>query len=134
MGPSALDDNTFCELKGCEREHSRVSALTSVGEKTFCWLYQDGRSARTEVRTGVDDGEWIEVTGLQRPPTPGVADRWTSFDGKEQVILGDLSLLADGGPVTLPKSTEATKVASHAAASGRHPAAAHPGGHAAATH
>src|SRR5262249_12683654 len=47
-----LDDNTFCEAKGCEREHSLVSALTSVGEKTFCWLYQDRRSVRSEVRTG----------------------------------------------------------------------------------
>src|SRR5205085_1935964 len=73
-----------------------VSALTHVGEKTFCWTYQDGRAGRTEVRTGVSDGDWIEVTSLQPPPAADGADHWTPIDGKEQVILGDLSILADG--------------------------------------
>jgi HlyD family secretion protein len=130
-----LDDNTFCEVKGCEREHSRVSALQSVGEKTFCWLYKDGRSVRAEVRTGVSDGEWIEVTGLQRTPGAGGKDRWTPADGNEQVILGDLTLLAEGGPVRLPEraeATKATKVASWTAASDHRSADAHSGGLAAA--
>ena len=39
-----------------------VSALTHSGDKTFCWTYKDGHAERTEVRTGVSDGEWIEVT------------------------------------------------------------------------
>jgi multidrug efflux pump subunit AcrA (membrane-fusion protein) len=114
--PMHLDDNTFCEAKGCRREHSRVSALTSVGEKTFCWLYKDGRSVRTEVRTGVSDGAWIEVADLQSPPAEGVEDRWAPVDGKEQVILGDLSLLGNGDPVTLAKPAGPTKVASQAGA------------------
>ena len=42
-----------------------VSALTQVGEKTFCWTYKDGHAERTEVRTGISDGEWMEVTNLQ---------------------------------------------------------------------
>jgi multidrug efflux pump subunit AcrA (membrane-fusion protein) len=120
-----LDDNTFCELKGCKREHSKVSALTQVGEKTYCWLYNDGHSVRTEVRTGINDGEWIEVTGLQRPSEAGGADRWVPLDGKEQVILGDLSLLADGGAVTLPRAKEGPKVASRTLVAGHQPAGSH---------
>ena len=54
---------------------------------------------RTEVRTGVSDGEWIEVTNLQRPTASSLDRPWMPVDGSEQVILGDLSILADGGPV-----------------------------------
>ena len=41
-----------------------VAALTHSGDKTFCWMYQDGHAQRTEIQTGVSDGEWIEVTNL----------------------------------------------------------------------
>ena len=55
---------------------------------------------RTEVQTGVSDGEWIEVTNRQRPGRRADGDDpWVPIDGTEQVILGDLSLLADGAPV-----------------------------------
>ena len=76
-----------------------VAALTHSGEKTFCWTYKDGRAVRTEVRTGISDGDWIEVTNLQRPTSSSVEDPWEPVTGKEKVILGDLSILADGGPV-----------------------------------
>jgi HlyD family secretion protein len=122
-----LDDSTFCDKKRCDRQHSPVSALQNVGEKTYCWLYEDGKSVRREVRTGVSDGEWVEVTGLQRP-SEARADRWEPVSGKEQVILGDLTLLAEGGPVTLPQQAEATtKVASETLAPGDRPADARPG-------
>ena len=29
-----------------------MSALTHSGDKTFCWIYKDGRSQRTEIQTG----------------------------------------------------------------------------------
>ncbi len=38
------------------------SALTHAGGKSFIWRYENGRAVRTEVQTGVEDGEWIEVT------------------------------------------------------------------------
>jgi multidrug efflux pump subunit AcrA (membrane-fusion protein) len=95
-----------------------VSALTYSGEKTFCWTYKDGRAVRNEVRTGVSDGEWIEVTNLQRPSASRVEEPWAPVTGKEKVILGDLSILADGSPVELASSPGAEKVA----------AVLHPGG------
>ena len=85
-----------------------VSALTYSGEKTFCWTYKDGHAERTEIRTGVSDGEWIEVTNLQRPTASEVDHPWVPVNGSEQVILGDLSILADGAPVeVVPASGEA---------------------------
>ena len=67
---------------------------------------------RTEIQTGVSDGEWIEVTNRRVPGSPtGPAGRrsWTPIDGSEQVILGDLSILAEGAPVTVGTAITKTK-------------------------
>jgi len=83
-----------------------VSALTYSGDKTYCWTYKDGRATRAEVRTGISDGEWIEVTNLQKLPESlptgakaselVASQSWAPVNGTEQVILGDLSILSDG--------------------------------------
>ncbi len=96
-----------------------VSALTYSGEKTFCWTYQDGHAQRAEIRTGVSDDEWMEVTNLQRPTASTIAHPWTPINGSEQVILGDLSILTDGAPVVVATATGATKVTSEPAPSRR---------------
>ena len=87
-------------------------SILHIGEKTFCWLYEDGHAKRIELETGISDGEWIEVTNRRGPLVAGAADQWVPIDGKEQMILGDLSILADGSPVKIAPATAATKVAS----------------------
>jgi multidrug efflux pump subunit AcrA (membrane-fusion protein) len=77
------------------------AAISYGGDRTYCWMYKDGRAVRHEVRTGVSDGQWIEVTNLQLPAPPGGVDLWTPFTGAEKVILGDLSILTDGGSVEI---------------------------------
>ena len=62
---------------------------------------ENGHAVRTEVQTGVSDGEWIEVTNRQLPPKPNGDDPWAPVDGTEQVILGDLSVLTDGAMVSV---------------------------------
>ena len=42
-----------------------LAALTYSGDQTYCWKYENGQAVRTEIQTGVSDGEWIEVTNLQ---------------------------------------------------------------------
>ncbi len=76
-----------------------ASVLVKNGEKTFFWKYKDGHAMQTEVRTGVSDGEWTEVTNRQLPPTSSGEDPWAPIDGSEQVIVGDLSILTEGCPV-----------------------------------
>jgi HlyD family secretion protein len=91
-----------------------VTALTYVDDKAYCWTYEKGRAKRTSLRTGVSDGEWIEVTNRELPlvaVTDG-QDPWVPIDGKEQVILGDLSLLADGSPVQVAPAQAGTQLAS----------------------
>ena len=82
------------------------AALTHAGGKSFIWRYENGQAVRTEVQTGVSDGEWIEVTNRQLPPAANGEEPWAPIDGSEQVILGDLSILAEGGPVEVVPATE----------------------------
>jgi len=91
-----------------------VTAITHVGDKNYCWLYKDGHAVRTEIRTGVSDGEWIEVTNLERPAASRRERPWAPVNGSERVILGDLSVLADGAPVHVAPAAGETKVASAA--------------------
>jgi RND family efflux transporter MFP subunit len=87
------------------------SAFTYSGDKAFCWLYKQGHAVRTEVRTGVSDGAWMEITNLQPPQlSPGVDPPWMPIDGSEQVILGDLSILSDGMPVQVAPAAGGEKV------------------------
>ncbi len=89
-----------------------MSVLNYSGEKTYCWTHQNGHAVRTEVQTGISDGEWIEVTNRLLPSADGEVDPWVPIDGTEQVILGDFSILADGAPVDVGPATDGTKLAS----------------------
>jgi hypothetical protein len=78
-----------------------VTALTYSGDKTFYWSYKDGKSVRTEIQTGVSDGEYIEITNRMLPGSKR-DDPWTPIDGKEQVISAqDLGILAEGSAVRI---------------------------------
>ncbi len=102
-----------------ERPNVRVlplAALTYSGENTYCWQHENGKAVRTEVQTGVTDGKYIEITSLQVPGATDAADPWAPVDGSEEVILGDLSILADGGAVEVLPAASAEKVAAVAPA------------------
>ncbi len=89
--------------------HLGERTILHVGESTFCWIFKTGLAHRIELQTGVTGDrdpatgdQWIEVTnyrfaGSQATSTAGLP--WTPVDGTEQVILGDLSILAEGDPV-----------------------------------
>ena len=98
-----------------------LAALTYSGDQTFCWMYENGHAVRTEIQTGVSDGEWIEVTNLRRPTASNVDHPWEPINGSEQVILGDLSILADGAPVEVAPATGGEKVASATPTPARRP-------------
>jgi HlyD family secretion protein len=76
-----------------------LTAITHSGEKTYCWKHENGKAVRSEIQTGVSDGEWIEVTSFQDTSASRDREPWAPVSGSEQVILGDLSSLADGAPV-----------------------------------
>ncbi len=94
------------------------AALTHSGEKTYCWKYENGRAVKTEIQTGVSDGEWTEVTNRRvtddKSATAQVDEVWTPFDGSEQLILDDQSILADGLVVEIETAKDDTKVTGQA--------------------
>ena len=75
-----------------------AAAFAYQGDQTFYWTYAGGKATRTEVRTGLNAGDWVEVTARK------VGDEWQPVDGTEQVILGDLSVLAEGSPVKVAET------------------------------
>ena len=89
--------------------HLGDQTILHVGEKTFCWIYKDGRAQRMELETGLigdrdpaSDTQWIEVTNrrVASSRVGGAAEGpWTPIDGTEELILGDLSTLAEGDAV-----------------------------------
>jgi HlyD family secretion protein len=97
--------------------HLGDKTVLQVGEKSFCWLYEDGHVKQFEVERGVSDGEWIEVTN-RRPALSAGDAPWTAFDGKEQVVLGNLSILVERGTVEIAPDAGATKAASGRASVG----------------
>jgi HlyD family secretion protein len=92
-----------------------LDALEYSGDQAFCRLYVNGKAVRTELETGISDDKWIEVVN-RRPPVdpeaPGDNVPWKPFEGTEQVILGNVSGLADDAPVDVAPATTATKAAS----------------------
>jgi HlyD family secretion protein len=83
-----------------------LGALDHRGGKTFYWAYDEGRAVRMEVQTGLRDGKWIEVVNRRSLGSREDKD-WEPIEGTEEVILGELSRLSDGKPVSLvdPKSS-----------------------------
>jgi HlyD family secretion protein len=82
------------------------AALTYAGGKTFIWRYEDGRAERTEIQTGVTDGEWIEVTNRRvESKSLGNREEWVPLDASEPVLMGSkLSTLTDGARVRVSDS------------------------------
>jgi HlyD family secretion protein len=95
--------------------HLGDRTILQVGQKSFCWTYKDGRAERIEVETGVigdrdpqSGDQWIEVTRSRVAGSQETSNEpWKPIDGTEQLILGDLSILADGSPVTVAPAAAA---------------------------
>jgi HlyD family secretion protein len=91
-----------------------LSALSYRGDRTFCWIHQNGRAFEIEVETGLSNREWVEVIGRRAPDAPasstgGAIPR--SFDGSEEVIVSDITTLSTGDPVQVASAEAQEKVA-----------------------
>jgi len=89
-----------------ELDRSRVTAIPSsaalqIGNRMCCYVVNNGKAVRTQIQTGVSDGNWVEVLKKESYPTNGRAGTWEDFNGAEQVIVGDLSEISDGAQVAV---------------------------------
>ena len=100
------------------------AAVTQAGGKSFVWQSVGSHAVRTEIQTGVRDGDWIEVTNrhVRSDSAEGGSsddeseesenadeERWIAINGSEQVLIGsNLSILTDGAEVRLADSPATT--------------------------
>jgi multidrug efflux pump subunit AcrA (membrane-fusion protein) len=81
------------------------SAFTHAGGKPFIWRYKNGRALRTEVQTGIEDGEWIEVTNRRVEAKRPGESHWEPIEDSEPVLVGHkLSGLTEGERVRVARS------------------------------
>ena len=69
------------------------ATIVELGNQLCCYLYENGKSIKTPVQTGLRTDGWVEVLKMKR------AGAWVDFAGNEEVIDADLSELVDGGEV-----------------------------------
>lgn len=90
--------------------HLGDKTILQVGERSFCWMYENGHAKRIEVETGVSDGEWIEVTNRHVKSSSAEEEDWTPIESTDQVLMGSkLSTLTEGTqvkPADSPAPTE----------------------------
>ncbi len=78
------------------------SALSHAGGKTFIWRYDNGKAKRTEVHTGITEGNWVEVTSRHVKSESSTEEQWERMDSSEQVLMGPkLTTLTEGAEVRL---------------------------------
>ena len=66
-----------------------LAALTYRGDQASYWRYENGKAVRTEIETGVSDGEWIEVTHRRVPASRTGARRQAILDVDRRLGTGD---------------------------------------------
>jgi RND family efflux transporter MFP subunit len=83
-----------------ERPQARVlpqDALVTAGDQTYCYLLEGSNAVRTPIQLGIRDGTRVEVLKKK------VGDSWIALAGDEEVIVGDLSEIADGQHVEIAR-------------------------------
>jgi HlyD family secretion protein len=69
------------------------STVVELGNQMSCYLYENGKSIKTSVQTGLRADGWVEVLKKKQ------GGSWVDFTGNEEVIQCDLSELNDAGDV-----------------------------------
>ena len=77
-----------------------AEAVLTDGNKNYCFMIEDGKARRVNVRVGISNRALTEVMEKQLPPTKiGDEGAWVNFAGNEKVITSNLKSLQDGQPV-----------------------------------
>ena len=80
-----------------------LQAVFQLGNQSCCYALEDGKAVQLPVQLGIDDGTWVEVTKKR------IKGEWSSFNGAEQILVGNLSQLSNGEPVRVHASEPAKK-------------------------
>jgi HlyD family secretion protein len=81
-----------------------ASSTVQIGNRMCCYLVNDGTAVRSQIQSGVSDGNWIEVVKRRIYPNSGDPGKWEDFNGAEEVVAGDLSEIADGKAINVDRA------------------------------
>lgn len=75
-------------------------AILTDGNKNYCFMIEDGKARRVNIKVGVTNDKITEVLKKEVPSSKsGVEGGWVSFTGSEQIITSNLKSMQDGQPV-----------------------------------
>lgn len=74
-----------------------AGGVLAADETAYCFVIQDGKATKLQVRTGRTDAGVVELLGKKKAGSSTAG--WQPFDGSEQVVVGNLGALADGQAV-----------------------------------
>ncbi len=77
-----------------------AEAILTDGNRNYCFVIENGKTKRVNVKIGVTNDKMTEILTKQAPPTKlGEEGAWVKFTGSEQVITSNLKSIQDGQPV-----------------------------------
>lgn len=77
-----------------------TSAVFQQDEMNLCWVIENGKAARHQLRVGQSQGTSMEI--LQKRRTAGKAP-WVPVDGSESIVAEPKGTLSDGAEVVIGK-------------------------------
>ena len=80
-----------------------LEAVVQLGNQDCCYVLDDGKAVQLPVQLGIDDGVWVEVAKKR------IEGKWSSFNGTEKILLGELPQLSNGEPVRIADLEPAKK-------------------------
>jgi hypothetical protein len=68
-----------------------VEAILTDGAVKYCFLVENGKATRRNVKVGISDKGAVEVLAKQMPPAKaGEEGVWVKFTGAERAVIFDL--------------------------------------------
>jgi RND family efflux transporter MFP subunit len=81
--------------------------ILTDGNKHYCFMLEDGKAKRVNVKIGTTNGTITQLLMKQLPSTKrGQEGAWVNFTGNEKVITSKLKSIQDGQPVKAESSPE----------------------------
>jgi multidrug efflux pump subunit AcrA (membrane-fusion protein) len=76
-----------------------ADAVLTDGYRNYCYILEDGKARKVNVRAGIKNDAMTEILMKQLPASKiGAEGAWAKFTGTEQVITSNLKSIQDGQP------------------------------------
>ena len=78
-----------------------VDTIIVDGTQTYCFMVEDGKAKRVNVKTGMQNERWIQLLAKQTSLNKDGEPEWGPFNGSEKIIMSSLTTIRDDQPVAI---------------------------------